>query len=51
MGLGLTLVKAYADLHGALVSVASSPDRGTCVSIRFPPQLTVSDDNGLAKTG
>lgn len=51
VGLGLTLVKAYADLHGALVSVASSPDRGTCVSIRFPPQLTVSDDNGLAKTG
>ena len=51
VGLGLTLVKAYADLHGAMVSVASTPDQGTRVLIRFPSQLTVSAEDGLAKTG
>ncbi len=35
-GLGLALVKALADLHGAAISLDSVPDRGTTVSVLFP---------------
>jgi len=35
-GLGLSLVKAIADLHGARCSIASEPGAGTTVSVVFP---------------
>jgi signal transduction histidine kinase len=37
-GLGLSLVKAMLDLHGATLSIESAPGVGTTVSILFPPE-------------
>lgn len=35
-GLGLSIVKKIADIHGADIKVESKTDRGTIMSIRFP---------------
>ncbi len=43
IGLGLTLAKAYADLHGAVLSIESEPDAGTQVTISFPPELAIGN--------
>ena len=37
-GLGLPLAKAMIELHGGSLFVESQPNRGTCVSLRFPPE-------------
>jgi PAS domain S-box-containing protein len=37
-GLGLPLVKAMAELHGATVTIDSAVGVGTTVSVRFPPE-------------
>ena len=37
-GLGLPLAKAMMELHGGSLSLESQPDRGTCVTLRFPPE-------------
>jgi len=36
VGLGLSMVKAFMDLHRGEVSLASEPGRGTTVTCRFP---------------
>lgn len=36
VGLGLSLVKTFIELHGGTVDLRSVPDRGTCVTIRLP---------------
>ena len=36
-GLGLPLAKAMMELHGGRLAVESQPNRGTCVSLFFPP--------------
>jgi cell cycle sensor histidine kinase DivJ len=36
-GLGLTLVKAFADLHGGALSIQSSPGEGFVARVTFPP--------------
>ena len=36
LGIGLALVKRYADAHRARVIVDSEPGRGTTISVRFP---------------
>jgi len=41
MGVGLTLVKECARLHGATVDIASKPGKGTCVKVTFPATATV----------
>jgi len=38
-GLGLALVKALADLHGASITLESTPGQGTTVSVRFPGRV------------
>ena len=38
-GLGLSIVKHVAQYHDAELSLVSTPDSGTCVTLRFPPQL------------
>lgn len=40
-GLGLSLVKSLAELHGGRVSFASQPDAGTTVDVYIP--LTPDD--------
>ncbi|MCW5772265.1 MAG: PAS-domain containing protein, partial [Rhodospirillaceae bacterium] len=35
-GLGLPLVKSYAELHQGRVAIDSEPERGTTVSVHFP---------------
>ena len=39
-GLGLTLVKRFADAHGARLSVQSLPDEGTTFKVYFPAART-----------
>lgn len=40
-GLGLAIVKSLADLHGCAVSIDSSPNTGTRVTIEFPASRVV----------
>jgi signal transduction histidine kinase len=40
-GLGLALVKKYAELHGGELELESALDRGTKASVRFPPERTI----------
>ena len=40
-GLGLSLVKAIADLHGAAFSLSSEIGRGTTATVRFPSGRTL----------
>lgn len=35
-GLGLYLVRQIAEMHGAVVSIRPSPDRGACIRVQFP---------------
>ncbi len=37
LGLGLAIVKSIMDMHGGTVDVASTPGKGTQVSLAFPP--------------
>jgi signal transduction histidine kinase len=37
-GLGLPLAKAMVELHGGSLAIASRPDHGTLVTLRFPPE-------------
>ena len=39
-GLGLTLVKSMAECHGGVVSIDSTLNNGTTVSVTFPPHRT-----------
>ncbi|MPZ11565.1 MAG: PAS domain-containing protein [Kiloniellaceae bacterium] len=49
-GLGLPLVRSLIELHGGAISLESSPDRGTRVSVRFPPnRLLLADPPALAE--
>lgn len=41
LGLGLSIVKAYCDLHGASLTIESELGRGTEVTIEFPRSRTV----------
>ncbi len=37
-GLGLSLVKSMAELHGASIEIESAPGEGTTVIVRFPAE-------------
>jgi len=37
VGLGLSLVRSFVQLHGGSVEIASTPGQGTSVTCRFPP--------------
>jgi signal transduction histidine kinase len=36
-GLGLSIVRSIVTLHGAAVTAASEPGRGSVFTMRFPP--------------
>jgi len=38
-GLGLPLAKHLVELHGGSLAIASTPGRGTCVTVHLPPEL------------
>lgn len=43
IGLGLSITRRLAELHGAKMSIHSKPGEGTTVSILFPPDRTCSE--------
>jgi len=43
-GLGLALVKKYTELHGGDLQIESALDRGTKISVHFPPERTMSTE-------
>ncbi len=40
-GLGLPLTKSLVELHGGSLTIASVPEQGTTVTVRFPPDRIV----------
>jgi two-component system cell cycle sensor histidine kinase PleC len=52
-GLGLPLCKSLVELHGGTLEVESALDQGTTVTVRFPPErtLTASRRRQLPKAG
>ena len=42
VGLGLPLAKSLAELHGGTLEIASAPNRGTAITVRFPARCVVS---------
>ncbi|WP_374377265.1 sensor histidine kinase [Dongia sp.] len=40
-GLGLAITKKLVDAHGAQIAVTSAPDKGTRVTVSFPPSRTL----------
>jgi signal transduction histidine kinase len=50
-GLGLALVRRFAELHGGSVSLHSVPGQGSTFSVRLPARaLQAADNDGLART-
>jgi len=43
-GLGLALVKKYTELHGGALQIESALDRGTKISVHFPPERTLATE-------
>lgn len=49
-GLGLPLAKQLVELHDGTFEISSTPNVGTTVSIMFPPNRIVRDNQPIAKT-
>ncbi len=48
-GLGLSLVRAFAELHGAKVAIVSAPAQGTTVTVTFPATRRVESGKAPAR--
>ncbi|MEW4570054.1 hybrid sensor histidine kinase/response regulator [Tautonia sp. JC769] len=51
LGLGLTLVKKFVELHGGQVSARSTPGQGTTVSVALPRHAAPEIQSPLSQTG
>jgi signal transduction histidine kinase len=51
LGLGLTLVKKFVELHGGQVSAHSTPGQGTTVSVALPRHPDPENQTPLSQTG
>ena len=49
LGLGLALVKAFVEIHGGQVGVASTPGMGTTFTVTLPGSSRAADKNGREK--
>jgi signal transduction histidine kinase len=48
-GLGLPLVKSFAELHGGTFSITSALGVGTTVTVRFPPRPAAAQSDSDAR--
>ena len=46
VGLGLSIVRSFVELHGGRVTIDSAPGEGTAVTCTFPTQRTASQEAG-----
>jgi len=42
MGIGLPLTQSLVELHGGTLEIHSAKGKGTTVTLRFPPERTVT---------
>jgi len=47
-GLGLAICKGLVDAHGGRIEIASTPGRGTSVTVTFPPERTMDAAQAVA---
>ena len=50
-GLGLSLVRVLAELHGGRVTVNSQPNRGTAIRVSLPPWRAMPAESGAGPGG
>jgi two-component system cell cycle sensor histidine kinase PleC len=46
-GLGLPLVKTLMDLHGGRIEIDSEPNKGTIITVVFPPERVLANEGGI----
>lgn len=46
VGLGLSIVRSFVELHGGSVAIQSNPGRGTVVTCRFPTRPAIAAGTG-----
>jgi len=49
VGLGLSIVRAIADAHGATIRIQALPEGGLDVEVEFPPPKTIEDRDQVQK--
>ncbi len=49
-GLGLSLSKSLTELNGGRLTLESEVGRGTCVTVWYPPEKIIRDNNGPAQS-
>jgi signal transduction histidine kinase len=49
-GLGLSVVRAYVELHSGEFTISGRPERGTVVSVTFPPETGESSSGGDSRS-
>jgi signal transduction histidine kinase len=49
VGLGLSLVKSFIELHGGTIDVQSNPEKGTCITCRIPISLNNNENEKIRR--
>jgi two-component system cell cycle sensor histidine kinase PleC len=47
-GIGLSLTRRLVEAHGAEIAIMSRPNKGTTVTVVFPPERTIRSGKRMA---